>query len=64
MIKPSYRGKRWTQDRDDAINRISNTLEEEIEALVNDAIQDYIDSNQFEEDASDYCREAGWKEPQ
>ena len=31
--------------------------------LVADAIQNYIDSVQFGEDACEYCRKQGWKEP-
>lgn len=30
--------------------------------LVEAAIQDYCDSDKFEEDACEYCREIGWRE--
>lgn len=63
MGDTTYRGKRWAQDRDKAILKISYALEEAIEELVSNAIQDYIDCEQFEENASEYCRKEGWREP-
>jgi len=62
--KEDYRSKNWFKNRELAIQKIGYQIEEWIEELVLDAVQDYVDSRQFEEDACDHCREAGWKEPE
>jgi len=33
------------------------------EAAATAILQAYLDSNEFIKDASEYCQEAGWKEP-
>jgi len=61
--KEDYRSKNWFKNRELAIQKISYQIEEWIEELALDAVDDYIASKQFEEDACDYCREIGWEEP-
>ena len=69
MKSSEYRSKYWSDTKRKALRRIYNIFEKDAfeaeitEELVSQAIQDYIDSNHFEEDACDYCREQGWREP-
>ena len=62
-LSSDMRGKLWSKDKDRALERISSTIDEWVEELVSQAIQDYIESDQFCSDASEYCREQGWREP-
>lgn len=38
-------------------------LEKQVRDLISDAIDDYIESDAFTEDAKMYCQGQGWKEP-
>jgi len=58
-----YRSRIWPLNKITTIDDIQTSISEWIEQLVSDVIEDYIQSDQFVEDASDYCRDQGWKEP-
>jgi len=49
---------------DAIVQNIIKNLEEELESFREQAIEDYIDSEEFGKDASEYCREQGWREPE
>ena len=59
-----YRGQEWDRAKSKALDRVVGYIDEWLEELVSRAIDDYIDSSKFIEDAETFCREQGWKEPE
>ena len=64
MPGTEHRGKHWGRDKDKAITKIGYQIDEWIEELVSLAIQSYIDSEDFEREACDYCSGMGWRLPE
>ena len=64
MKQPDFRSKDWGRQKDKAIAAISNEIDDQLEELASNLLDDYLQSAQFEEDATNYCRDLGWQEPE
>lgn len=54
----------WERVLEGVLGDIKRQIEDGIREVVDQALADYQDSKDFEEDACGYCRDLGWKEPE
>ena len=63
-MNSKWRPKNWERIKQDAIgSHTENVLDSIIEAASIALLEAYFNSDEFGEDASEYCRCQGWEEP-
>lgn len=56
-----WRSPKWVQAKREILARLYNSMDDHVEELVNRALGDYMDSDEFCNDAQEYCtKELGW----